>query len=83
MAGDADLACQYDVPADLGAASQADLSTEQCVFAHSGCVSDLDKVVYFGAAADTGFTTVARSIVAFAPTSTSSSITTMPDWRIL
>src|SRR5262249_3426522 len=55
MTRNSDLACEDHVSADLRASGKADLSTEQCVFANVGSVTDLNKVVDFRSTADARF----------------------------
>ena len=54
MSGNADLACQYAVPADLGGAGDAALRSHHRIVADLDIVGDLAEVVYLHAVADDG-----------------------------
>ena len=55
MTGDANLTSENHFVTDFGRSSQANLSTEQRIFANFAAVTDLNKIINLCARADTGF----------------------------
>ena len=63
---------------DFGGSGQPDLTAKQRILPYFACVADLHEIIDFRPAADAVSPTVARSMAAWAWTSTSSPITAEP-----
>ena len=83
MPDDAGLTGEDDVVADARASGDAGLGDDKAVFSDLDVVRNLDEVIDFRSLPMTVLPKRARSMVVFAPISTSFSTMTIPRWGIL
>src|SRR5579863_433926 len=80
VSGEPDMAADDAVPADSGAAGNAGAGSDRGVRADAHVVRDHDQVVEFHASSSTVSPRAPRSMVVFAPISTSAPTRTAPTW---